>query len=163
MLRIACVCLVASVGVSVAGLAPVALAQSTDTPTISAQGIGQATPKPANPKSEASIKKAVAVAGDRAIPGAIAEAKEYAGKVAAAAGLKLGALVSISSNAFGPYGIAGFGPFGSGRFCSKVHNSKIVTTKTGAHRRVSQPGTHTVCRVPPTISVSVLVTYAVAP
>jgi hypothetical protein len=154
-------CLAAALTVALAGLVPGGALAATEPPTINAQGIGQAKPTPADPKSEDSIQKAVDEAQDKALPIAVREAQEYAAKVAAAAGLKLGPLVSISSSPFGPY--ISFGTFGNGNFCGKVRNSTTAKDKNGRRHRKLLPGTHTVCRVPGSVSVSVSVTYAVAP
>ena len=96
MSRIAQLCLVGAVGTSLAVAAP-AVAQAADAPTIVASGTAQVIPTPADRKDNDSIRKALEEAQDKAIPEAIAEAKEYAGKLATAAGLKLGPLVSISN------------------------------------------------------------------
>jgi hypothetical protein len=151
-------CLAVVAGCLVA--APSALA---DAPTIVASGTAQVTPKPADRKDNASIKKAVAKAQDKAIPLAIAEAKEYAAKLAAAAGLKLGPLVSISNAQQSPYfgPVFTVGPFG-GNFCRQARNVKVVKLKNGGRRRVAQPGTHKVCYIP-RVAVTITATYAVAP
>jgi uncharacterized protein YggE len=147
-------------------LVPIASAQAADAPTITSVGNAQVKPKPTDPKSDASIRAAVTVAEDKALPLAIAEAKEYAGKLAAAAGLKLGALVSISNapqNSGYPFGFfQQNGTFGNGKFCGNVRTTKLVTLKNGQRRRVTLKGSRRVCRVPRAVQASVSVTFAIA-
>jgi hypothetical protein len=91
-------------------------------------------------------------------------AHEYALKYAAAAGLTLGGVVSVSdaqSNGvgFGPYGPFGFyGPFGPNQYCGTERQPvfKVVHKK---HKLVRFKSVH-VCFVPPFEATSLVVTYA---
>ena len=154
---------------SIAAVALVALivpsAASAQQPaTLTASGTAQVKPEPDNRKSDASIRQAVEAAETEALPKAIAEAREHANKLAAAAGVKLGALVSISdSPAPGyPYYYGQYGTFGNGKFCGQVRNTKFVV-RDGRRRRVVTKGTHKVCRVPPQVQASASVTFAIVP
>lgn len=159
-------CLVAAILIAALLLVPIGVAQAADA-TITATGSAQVKPKPADRKSEASIAKAVEAAEDKALPVAIAEAKDYAAKLAKAAGIRLGALLSVANAPapgypFGPF-LQQNGTFGNGKFCGKVRNTKLVKLENGARRRVALKGTHKVCRVPFSVSASVSLTFAVAP
>ena len=140
-------------------LATSAAAQS---PTIVATGTAQVEPKPANRHSDASIRKAVDDANAKALPRAIADGRTHAAALAAAAGLQLGALLSIGdSQSAGPPFYYSFenGTFGEGHFCGKVRNTKFVV-RNGIRRRVAAKGMHQVCRVPPYVIASVSLTFA---
>ena len=91
-----------------------------------------------------------------------ADGAEHNAELARLAGLTLGAIVSISdapaSPYFGPYGF--YGTFGPDRFCGTVRSPVFRRGADGKRRRV---GTRTrrVCRVPPIVTSSVTVTFAV--
>jgi uncharacterized protein YggE len=133
--------------------------------TLTASGSAQVKPEPSNRKSEASIHQAVEAAETEALPKAIAEAREHANKLAAAAGVKLGALVSISDSPAPGYPFfyyGQYGTFGNGKFCGQVRNTRFVV-RDGRRRRVAAKGTHKVCRVPPQVQASASVTFAIVP
>lgn len=143
-------------------LAPAAIAADS-APTIAAIGNATVKPTPSNPKSSASIKEAVEAAETKALPLAVTDARAHATDLATAAGLKLGAAVSISDT---PSTVPYFyqpqnGTFGTGKFCGNVRNFKTIVNKNGTRRRVPAKGTHKVCRIP-TVTASVTVTFAVA-
>jgi uncharacterized protein YggE len=138
--------------------APAASAQAP--PTITATGSATAKPDPTDRKSDSSIREAVEAANAKALPQAIAEAREHAGELATAAGMRLGALISIAdAPATGYPFIYSFGTFGNGKFCGQVRNTHTVV-RNGVRRRVAGNGTHKVCRVPPTVVASVSLTFA---
>ncbi|HEY6888117.1 MAG TPA: hypothetical protein VI300_10070, partial [Solirubrobacter sp.] len=145
-----------------AALLPAAASAQAPATTLTAAGTGQSAPKPDDRKSESSIREAVEAAEAAALPKAVVEAKSHAVALAAAAGLTLGALISISdapSTSF-PfyYGLPGFP---NGHYCGNVRRFKTVV-RNGKRRRVSA-GTHRVCRIPPQVVSSVQLTYAVTP
>jgi Protein of unknown function (DUF541) len=144
--------------------APAAQAQDR---TIVAGGTGQVTVTPKDRKSDNSIAAAVKKAYDAALPKAIADAREEAGELATAAGVTLGALVTVSNVPAQPFygGFFGGGPqlgtFGPGKFCGTVRRAIIRTTKSGRRRVVGTRSRHT-CRVPSTITRNVTLTFAIA-
>jgi uncharacterized protein YggE len=139
-----------------------ALAQATP-PTLTASGTASAVPEPDNRRSETSIRAAVEAAEADALPRAVADARTHATALAAAAGLTLGALISISDAApTSPY-FSFYGPLGTfanGRYCGQVRRTRTVV-RDGVRRRVSA-GTRRVCRIPPQVLSSVQLTYAVS-
>jgi uncharacterized protein YggE len=158
------------IGVAVAALALApagAMAQQTTgspATTLTASGTASIKPTPKDPHSDASIREAVKAASAKALPLAVADARTEASALAAAAGVQLGGLLSISDVPAPGYPFL-FSPqngtFGNGHFCGRQRNFKTVITKNGARRRVLLKGTHTVCRVPPSVQESVSLTYAV--
>ncbi|QEC50396.1 DUF541 domain-containing protein [Baekduia soli] len=148
--------------------APGAMAQQAATPagpTITANGTATVKPVPVDAHDDASIAKSVKVAAAKALPLAVADARTHAAALAGAAGLQLGALVSISDAAQPGYPFfysPQNGTFGNGHFCGQVRKTKTVVRKDGTRRRVVLKGTHKVCRVPSSVSAGVALTYAVA-
>lgn len=133
--------------------------------TVTAAGSANVKPKPENRNSDASIRKAVAEASARALPLAVARAQTHAGELAAAAGLKLGGLLSIADSPQPGYPFIyqpQNGTFPDGHYCGKVRRSRVVHTTDGKRRRVAD-GTPRICRIPGSVSASVTLTYAVAP
>jgi uncharacterized protein YggE len=113
-----------------------ALAASTGQ-TITATGTGQVKVKPADRHSNSSIAAAEKAARKASVPLAIADAKSDAQQYAAAAGLTLGPLVSISDEIddnpfFGD--TYQQGPFGPGRYCGTVRIAVQKRTKNAAGR-----------------------------
>ncbi len=144
-------------------LATGARAQAPAPPTITASGTAQVEPKPQDRNDEASIRTAVDAANAKALPRAVADARRHAADLAAAAGLHLGALLSISDSptAVLPYFISfQNGTFGEGHFCGRIRNTKTVVGSNGVRRRVATKGTHKICRVPPYVVASVSLTFA---
>jgi uncharacterized protein YggE len=134
--------------------------------TITALGTGQAKVKPANRNKNASILRAVEKAYARAVPRAIAHAREDALEIAAASGLKLGPIQSVDANvnSGGPYYYAPGGiidPFGPGQYCGKIRRR--------VHRRDAAGRLHTVtrirrrCIVPEFATTSLAVTFEATP
>ncbi|MDA0159095.1 SIMPL domain-containing protein [Solirubrobacter ginsenosidimutans] len=145
-----------------AALFPTAASAQAPATTLTAAGVGQSAPKPDDPKSERSIREAVEAAEASALPKAVAEGKAHAVALAAAAGLTLGALISISDSPPNSYPFYyQFGTFPNGHYCGNVRRVKTVV-RNGKRVRVAA-GTRRVCRVPPQVSASVQLTYAVTP
>jgi hypothetical protein len=122
------------------------------------------TVAPASRRDNAAIKTAVDAAQQKALPQAIAEGREYATKLAAAAGVALGPLVSVSNAPTSPYGgpfAYELGPFGPGNFCGRRTVAIFRTGKSG-RRRVVGRRTRRVCVVPPRVNQAVTLTYAIA-
>jgi uncharacterized protein YggE len=156
---------VAVVAVALAVATP-ALAASTGQ-TITATGTGQVKVKPANRHSNASIAAAEKAAEKASVPLAIADAKTEAEGYAAAAGLTLGPLVSISDQTSeGPFFSNNpyqQGPFGAGKYCGTVrevvgrprvetvHGKKIVKVRLKKVHR---------CIVPSPATTTLAVTYS---
>jgi hypothetical protein len=133
---------------------------SAQQPTITANGSADVKPEPANRENNGSIRKAVALAQTQALPLAIEAAR--AQELAAAANLKLGALLTIADAPRPGYPFfysPQRGTFGDGRFCGRVHNTRTVV-RNGVRRRVAAKGTHRICRVPPEVQASVQLTFA---
>jgi hypothetical protein len=140
---------------------PAAASAQATPPTLTATGTASAVPDPANPRSESSIRAAVEAAEASALPRAVTDARAHATSLAAAAGLTLGALISISDTAGSPYAYYGpLGTFPNGRYCGRVRRTRTVV-RDGVRRRVSA-GTRRMCRVPPQVVSSVQLTYAVS-
>ena len=128
--------------------------------TLTASGQASTAPEPENRRSETSIRKAVEAAEADALPKAVADAKSHAAALATAAGVTLGPLVAISdAPATGYPFYFGYATFPNGRFCGTVRRTRTVV-RNGVRRRVSA-GTRRTCRIPPQITASVQLTYAV--
>ena len=130
--------------------------------TVAAQGL--ASVKVVAPKDrthEAPIRAAVEAAEAKALPRAMAAAREKATTLARLSGLTLGAIVSVSDAQTSPYGPFGFyGTFGPDRFCGTIRTAVFRTDKaTGKRKRVGFRTRHT-CRVPSTVTSSLTVTFA---
>lgn len=141
--------------------APAAYAQAP-APEVEAYGSGAVTPKPKDPKSNASIAAAVAAAYDRALPLAVADARTQAQELAAATGVTLGALVGVSNEQqpspfFSPFGQEG--AFGPGRYCGTVRTPRFKTVD-GKRVRVGTK-TRRACRIPGRVTRTVKLTYAI--
>jgi Protein of unknown function (DUF541) len=153
---------------AVAVLPSAALAQqaSPPGPTVTATGTAQIKPAPGDRHSDNSIRAAVEAAYAKALPQAVADARADAARLATAAGLSLGPLVSISDAQAAGYPPFIYAPqngtFGNGHFCGQVRNFRTKVGPNGVRRRILLKGTHKVCRVPGTVAASVSVTYAVA-
>jgi hypothetical protein len=133
--------------------------------TITALGTGQAKVTPAHPKRNASIVKAVDRAYARAVPKAIADAREDAERIASSSGLTLGAIQSVDENinTGGGYYPGGpdISPFGQDQYCGKIRRR--------VHRRDNAGNLHTVirsqrrCFVPEFAYSTLAVTFAATP
>jgi hypothetical protein len=157
--------------VVVALVVPAVAAASTV--TITAIGTGRVKVAPANRHSNASIAAAEATAQRASVPLALAAAKTQAGVYAAAAGLTLGPLVSISDQvANGPFFISSEavpGPFGPGKFCGTIRvpigRATPVVKVVGGNKvllpptRVRFKKVHR-CTVPSPATTTLLVAYS---
>src|SRR5579875_3147918 len=141
--------------------APAALGQPAQgsSETVTATGTGTAPVRPANRHSNASILAAVEAAHGAAIGGAFSQAHEYASQYAAAAGLALGAIVSVSDqNAGGGFYGPGpnVGPFGPNQYCGTI---RVLVGKPVKGRKPRFRKEHR-CFVPSFEYVTLAVTYA---
>jgi uncharacterized protein DUF541 len=133
-------------------------------PARSVAAVGAASVKvkaPSDRKHEAPIRAAVEAAEAKALPRAIAEARSKAAELARLSGLTLGVVVSVSDAPTSPYGpyFGFYGTFGPDRFCGTIRTSVFKRDKSGKRRRVGTRTRHT-CRVPPTVTSTVTVTFA---
>jgi hypothetical protein len=140
--------------------------------TVTATGSARAPVTPTNRMDDASIRVAVGAARKQAIPLAIADARERGAAYAAAAGLTLGAIQSVSDT--GPGGLAPFdfpqgpvpfsiavGPGGITNYCGIARQP--IFRQVGGHRKIVRFVTHKACYVPPSATVTLAVTYAASP
>jgi hypothetical protein len=131
-------------------------AVNTVVSTASAQSAVVAPDRPSN----ATIERAVRAARTRALPGAVAAARTEADALAAAAGLRAGAIVGIrrDSSPLG-YWDQDSGRFGPGVWCGRVYGPRrVVRRADGTTKRVSR--FHHGCPVPKTTSIRVTLTFA---
>jgi hypothetical protein len=148
---------------TLAVLVPASANAQTPAPDRTVQATGVASVKVKAPKDrahEAPIRAAVEAAEDKALPRAIADARSKAADLARLTGLTLGAIVSISDAAALPYGPYFYGSFGPDRFCGTIRTPVFKRGKDGKRHRVGSRTRHT-CRVPPTVTSTVSVTFAV--
>jgi Protein of unknown function (DUF541) len=136
--------------------------------TITAIGAGRATVNKDVAQNSRAIAAAVEAARNRAIPLAIANAREEAQRLAAAGGLTLGPLVSVSepepSPFFGgPVGSAygAEGTFGPGKFCGQIRTPIRRRDARGVLRNTGRARTRFGCRVPGEVAQTVSATFAV--
>ena len=128
--------------------------------TVEATGVASVKVKaPSDRTHEAPIRAAVEAAEDKALPRALVDARSKAADLAKLSGLTLGAIVSISDTQSSPYGPFFYGTFGPDRFCGTLRTSVFKRGKDGKRHRVGTRTRHT-CRVPPTVTSTVSVTFA---
>jgi Protein of unknown function (DUF541) len=147
---------------TVALLLPAAAHAQTPAPdrTIQATGVASVKVKaPSDRTHEAPIRAAVEAAEEKALPRAVAEARSKATELAKLSGLTLGAVVSISDSGTSPYGPFFYGTFGPDRFCGTIRTPVFKRGKDGKRHRVGTRTRHT-CRVPPTVTSTITVTFA---
>jgi len=147
---------------TVAVLLPASAHAQTPGPdrTIEATGVASVKVKaPSDRTHEAPIRAAVEAAEAKALPRAVAEARSKAADLAKLSGLTMGAIVSISDTASSPYGPFFYGSFGPDRFCGTIRTTVFKRGKDGKRHRVGTRTRHT-CRVPPTVTSTVSVTFA---
>jgi hypothetical protein len=156
-------CLVASMAICVLSASSAQAQSPAPERTVAAQGVASVkVVAPKDRKHEAPIRAAVEAAEAKALPRAIASARENATELARLAGLALGPIVSISDAQTSPYGpfFGFYGTFGPDRFCGTVRTTVFRTDKTtGKRKRVGTRSRHT-CRVPSTVNKSVTVTFS---
>jgi hypothetical protein len=147
---------------TVAVLLPAAAHAQTPAPDRTVQATGVASVKvkaPSDRTHEAPIRAAVEAAEEKALPRAVTEARSKATELAKLSGLTLGAVVSISDSGTSPYGPFFYGTFGPDRFCGTIRTPVFKRGKDGKRHRVGTRTRHT-CRVPPTVTSTITVTFA---
>lgn len=133
--------------------------------TLVSVGTGTIKVAPKDRTSNASIAAAVEAAETKALPAALADARDEATKLASAAGVTLGPLVSLSNTATGTSGFfvgpyyPTTGPFGPGKFCGNVRTRSVTVGKDGK-RHLGRVRTHRTCRIPSVVQRSVQLTFA---
>jgi hypothetical protein len=128
-------------------------------PGVTAIGSGVARVPRDTPRRQAAISRAVAAATVRATPRAVRAAKRGAQRIAAASGLRLGALYGIAPETSGSYAWSSeTGTFGPGRYCGRVRRSAgYRITSTG--RRARRYRWTRSCRAPREVTVNLSVTF----
>jgi Protein of unknown function (DUF541) len=130
--------------------------------SVAAQGVASVkVVAPKDRQHEAPIRAAVEAAEAKALPRAIAAAREKATELAKLAGLTLGPVISISdapTSIYGPF-FGFYGTFGPDRFCGTIRTPVFKRNKAGKRVRTGTRTRHT-CRVPPTVTSTVTVTFA---
>ena len=137
--------------------------------TITAIAAGRATVNKDVAQNSKAIAAAVEAARNRAIPLAIASAREEAQRLAAAGGLTLGPLVSVSEPEPGPFfgGPVGAaygaeGTFGPGRFCGQIRTPIRRRDARGVLRNTGRVRSRFGCRVPGEVAQTVSATFAIS-
>jgi uncharacterized protein YggE len=126
-----------------AGLALVlacpAIAAADSPRTITAIGTGEVDVKPTNRRSNSSIVKAIRDAQASLLPAAMAATRARAELLAAASGMQLGELLSVSDVPSVPYGppinAVIRSPFGEGRWCGNRRRVVFRRDASGRRRR----------------------------
>ena len=148
-----------------AGLPATAVAQTpAEATTVTATGTASIlVRRPAHP-SDATIRVAVRAAQVQVGPAAVGDARQEAERLASALGLKLGALQSVTEQPAAPFvpffpvnGVAG--SFGPGRYCGTVRRAAFRRTSDGRRMPTGRVVSRHVCRIPPSIAMSVSVTF----
>lgn len=124
-------------------LAVPAVAQAPLEDTITATGSASARPDPANRRSNASIRRAVAEAHDASVGTAVDNARTRARRLAEAAEVTLGPVIAITDFAFDDFHHGSFGP---GQYCGEIR--RPISRRREGRRRVVGHRTRRVCRVP---------------
>jgi hypothetical protein len=163
---------VAAAGAAVVAAAGIAFASGGPPPvqptdpaadTVVATAAWQARVVPPARRSDATIDRAVRVARIRAMPAAVAVARDEANALAAAARLRAGRIVGIrrDSSPLG-YWDQDSGRFGPGKWCGRIYRGRReVRQADGTTRRVSR--FRHGCPVPKIAAIRVTVTYAASP
>jgi hypothetical protein len=129
--------------------------------SVTATGTALIKVSPKNRHRNSSIKAAVEAAHKAGIAGAMRNAHEYALDYARAAGLRLGAIISVSdaqTNGPGYFGFGFAGPFGPDQFCGTIRRA-VVKIVAGKRKVVRGKKVHR-CFVPPFQPTTLTVTYA---
>jgi Protein of unknown function (DUF541) len=150
---------VAAAGIAFAKGPPPAPVADPPPFTVTATDIASSGVNPPARRADATIERAVQAARRRAIPLAVAGAREEALALAAAAGLRLGEAVSVRRDV-APMGYwdQESGRFGPGRWCGQIW-SRRVTRRADGSRRVTRRSRHG-CEVPGEVSMRVTMTFA---
>jgi hypothetical protein len=131
--------------------------------TVVSTGSAQADVVAPSRRSDATIERAVRAARLRALPPAIALARDEAAALATAVGLRAGAVIGIRRDTSLPgYWDQDAGRFGPGRWCGRVYGGiRLVRQPDGTTRRVAR--FHHGCPMPKTATIRVTMTFAAQP
>ncbi len=132
-------------------------------PGVTAIGFATSPVDATTKSSEGEIRRAVERANARARPRAFADAKLKAEAMGATAGMRLGAVWSVSQDPNVPYPGSGVnqGTFGANDYCGQVRRAAgLRTTSTG--RQVRRFVQRRECRAPEEVTVYLTVTFAQA-
>jgi Protein of unknown function (DUF541) len=155
-------CVVLAVTSAVVPVSAARAQQPAPEGSVAAQGVASVkVVAPKDRQHEAPIRAAVEAAEAKALPRAIAAAREKATELAKLAGLTLGPVISISdapSSVYGPF-FGFYGTFGPDRFCGTIRTPVFKRNKAGRRVRTGTRTRHT-CRVPATVTSTVTVTFA---
>jgi Protein of unknown function (DUF541) len=155
-------CVVLAVTSAVVPVSAARAQQPAPERSVAAQGVASVkVVAPKDRQHEAPIRAAVEAAEAKALPRAIAAAREKATELAKLAGLTLGPVISISdapSSVYGPF-FGFYGTFGPDRFCGTIRTPVFKRNKAGRRVRTGTRTRHT-CRVPATVTSTVTVTFA---
>ena len=123
-------------------------------PGVTAIGFASATVDATSKDSEGAIRRAVAAANESARPRAFADARRKAQAMAVTAGMRLGAVWSVSQDPNVPYYGSGIvqGTFGGNDYCG----ARRVRTGPGRYK------TRHLCQAPKDVTVYLTVTFAQA-
>ena len=147
----------------VAGLTWAAPAVAASAGSVTATGTKLVKVVPTNRKSNSSIQAAVGAAQKAGISGALLAARENAVSYAKAAGLTLGAIISVSDvqnnggGFYGPYGGGFYGPFGPNKYCG-IQRRPVFRIVNKKRKLVRFKKVHA-CVVPPYQATTLTVTY----
>ena len=131
--------------------------------TVVSTGTAQATVVAPPRRSDATIERAVRAARARAMPDAVTAARTEATALAAAAGLRAGAVVGIRRDS-APQGYwdQDAGRFGPGIWCGRIYDGgRVVRRPDGTTKRVAR--FHRGCPVPKTATIRVTLTFTARP
>jgi hypothetical protein len=143
------------------------LAQEPAAPPQTVTAFASAAVAVVHPKhlTNATVSRSVLAARTKAGPAAVLNARREATRLAAAAGLTLGALESVAEqppSPFVPYGgaIGIDGTFGPGKFCGRIRTPVFKRDKHGRNVFQQRFHSHFGCRVPGNVTITVSATFS---
>jgi len=155
-------CLMAALAIAVVPVSAAHAQQPAPERSVAAQGAASVkVVAPKDRQHEGPIRAAVEAAEAKALPRAVADARAKATELAKLAGLTLGPVISISdspTSIYGPF-FGFYGTFGPDRFCGTIRTPVFKRNKAGKRVRAGTRTRH-VCRVPPTVTSTVTVTFS---
>lgn len=136
-------------------------AQASSGPEVSAPGAASVPTEPENPRGNRSIRLALGAARIAATPKAAVAARQSAETAARAAGLTLGAIVSISEpqQPYPYFYDPTLGSFGAGQFCGVVRRVRARRDPETGRRRIIRRTIGRRCRFPRTLTLRLEATY----
>jgi hypothetical protein len=133
-------------------------------PGVTAIGAASVRVDASDNDAEAKIRRAVERANAKARPRAFADARRKAEAIAAAAGMRLGAVWSVGQDPNVPYPGSGVnqGTFGGNDYCGQRRVSLGLVTRPDG-RRVRRYKQRYMCQAPREVDIYLSVTFAQAP